>query len=101
MSLSPARLRLLELMQRVNFGRIEKLRVREGEPVFDPAPRVVRQLRMDGENGPRRESSLRDFTLKKETVTFCRYLDEIGTGSICCIQIKHGLPFNMEVDSTS
>ena len=38
MSLSPARLRLPELMQRVNFGRIEKLRGREGDPVFGPHP---------------------------------------------------------------
>ena len=101
MSLSPARLRLLELMQRVNFGRIEKLRVREGEPVFDPAPEVVYQVKLDGEDDPRIEMSLGDFALKKEIVKLCRYLDKIGTGSVRRIFIKHGLPFNMEVDSTS
>lgn len=37
-SLTPARRRLLELMQEINFGRIEGLAVRGGEPVLDPPP---------------------------------------------------------------
>ena len=37
-SLSPARQKLLRLMQSVNFGRIEQLRVSGGEPVFAPPP---------------------------------------------------------------
>jgi len=37
-ALTPARKRLVELMQEVNYGRIEELRVENGEPVFDPRP---------------------------------------------------------------
>ena len=37
-SLTPARRRLVELMQEVNFGRIERLKVRDWEPVLDPPP---------------------------------------------------------------
>ena len=37
-SLSPARRRLVELMQEVNFGRIEGLHVRDGEPILEQAP---------------------------------------------------------------
>ena len=36
-SLSPARRRLVELMQEVNFGRIKSLRILDGDPTFDPA----------------------------------------------------------------
>jgi hypothetical protein len=43
-TLTPARKRLLELMQEINYGRIEKLHVRDGEPVFDPPPTVLRLL---------------------------------------------------------
>ncbi|HRV31532.1 MAG TPA: hypothetical protein P5169_07450 [Kiritimatiellia bacterium] len=35
-SLTPPQARLVELMQRLNFGRIEDLHVRNGEPQFTP-----------------------------------------------------------------
>ena len=44
-ALSPARRRLVELMQEVNFGRIESLCVRDAEPLLEPAPRVLRDAR--------------------------------------------------------
>ena len=52
-SLSPPRRRLIELMQQINFGRIESLLVRNGEPAFDPAPVVIREVKFGGDNGPR------------------------------------------------
>jgi hypothetical protein len=47
-------------MQRLNFGRIENLHVRGGEPVFDPAPRVSKKLKIGGENDPRPEAACED-----------------------------------------
>ena len=44
-SLPPARRRLLTLMQELNFGWIENLSVQDGDPVFDPPPTVVRQVK--------------------------------------------------------
>ena len=41
-SISPARQRLIGLMQEIGFGRIENLDLVGGEPVFDPPPRVTR-----------------------------------------------------------
>ena len=46
-SLSAPRKRLIEDMQRVNFGRIE-VRIHGGEPVLQPAPRVIRLVEMTG-----------------------------------------------------
>jgi len=43
-ALSPARRRLVELMQEINYGRIERLEVRDGEPVFDPPRTTGRTL---------------------------------------------------------
>ena len=56
-SLSDSHRRLVELMQRLNFGRIQNLVVRDGEPVFDPAPKVIQKVKIGGENGPRPELS--------------------------------------------
>ena len=56
--MSPARRRLVELMRRVHFGRLEGLVVRGGEPVLDggDAPRVFLEVKFGGENGLRAEA---------------------------------------------
>ena len=97
-TLSPARRRLLALMQGINFGRIERLVVRDGEPVFDPAPRVVREIKFGGENGPRPEVKAQDFVLKAQTVELFTSLGRLGDGTVECIEVQHGLPFRMKVE---
>ncbi|HOM98863.1 MAG TPA: hypothetical protein PLM33_01270 [Acidobacteriota bacterium] len=97
-SLTPARRRLLELMQEINFGRIEGLAVRGGEPVLDPPPRVVREIKFGGENGPRRELGSDDFALKAQAVEFFAHLSRLGDGTVEILEIKHGLPFRMSVE---
>ncbi|HCF06303.1 MAG TPA: hypothetical protein DEU72_08760 [Desulfomicrobiaceae bacterium] len=97
-SLTPARRRLLELMQEINFGRIEGLAVRGGEPVLDPPPRVVREIKFGGENGPRRELGSDDFALKAQAVEFFTHLSRLGDGTVEILEIKHGLPFRMSVE---
>lgn len=94
-SLSPARRRLLELFQQVNFGRVERLSIQNGEPQLDPPPRVIREIKFGGENGPRAERDASDFVLKSQVVELFRYFDQVGNGTIDAIEVKHGLPFRM------
>jgi hypothetical protein len=96
-SLSPACRQLLELMQLVNFGRIEGLVVRAGDPVLDPIPRVVREVKFGGENGPRPERNAGNFALKEQVVELFRHLDLLGDGTAEVLEVKHGLPFRMLV----
>jgi hypothetical protein len=91
------RKRLVELMQRVNFGRIENLIVRNGEPVLTPAPRIIREHKFAGENGPRPELGTGDFRLKAQLTDLFNLLDKIGNGTIAVLTIKHGLPFLADV----
>lgn len=97
-SLSEAQCRLVELLQNLNFGRIEGLHVKAGEPIFDPAPRVLRRLKIGGDNNPRPETVLPDFWLKQQTVEMLEAIAELGEGEVLSIEVKHGLPFSMEVD---
>jgi len=97
-SLSSARRRLLNLMQDLNFGRIERLVVLNGEPVFEPAPRVVREVKFGGENGPRPELGAGDFALKAQVVELFERLDRLGDATLECLEVKHGLPFRMHVE---
>jgi hypothetical protein len=96
-ALSPARRRLVELLQHLNFGRVEGLSVLDGDPVFDPPPRLVREVKFGGENGPRSEAAAADFPLKSQLVELFQHFDEIGDGTIDVLEIKHGLPFRMVV----
>lgn len=98
-SLSAPRARLLVHMQRLNFGRIENLEIRDGDPVFDPAPQFVRDVKFNARNGPRPEAEWADFVLKAEVLDFFAQLDELGNGTIRALEVQHGLPFKMEVET--
>ena len=101
-SLSPGRRRLLELMQRVNFGRIENLRLRDGDPVFDAPspPRVVLELKFGAENGPRPEAAVVDFALKQQVLDLFAHFDRLRDARVEALAVKHGLPFGMHVEAS-
>ena len=97
-SLSPQRKRLVELMQGLNFGSVEGLHVRAGEPTFNPPLRVIREVKFGGDNGPRLEMARRDFALKAEVLDLFAQMDAMGDGIIRSLEVKHGLPFKMAVE---
>ena len=84
--------RLVGIMQRMNFGRIEDLHVLDGEPLFDPPPRIVRSVKLGRENGPRPEAGHPDFALKAEVIELIAHLEAVGDGVIERIEVQHGLP---------
>jgi hypothetical protein len=96
-TLSPARRRLVALMQRINFGRLEGLAVRGGEPVLDPMPRVVVEHKFASENGPRPEARQADFALKAQVLDLLTLLDSVRDGTVPLLSVKHGVPFLAEV----
>jgi hypothetical protein len=95
--LSEPRRRLVRLMQQLLFGRIEDLRIRRGEPLFDPPPTTIREHKFGGENGPHAKVRADDFLLKDQVVDLFRQLDALGDGLIAVLEVKHGLPFRMLV----
>lgn len=96
--LSSALRRFLEILQRINHGTIYDLRVRAGEPVLDSPLKVVRQIKLGAENGPRPESARGDFALKAQHIEFFAQLRAIGDGTVAELEVKHGLPFMMAVE---
>jgi len=96
--LSPARERLLRLMQAINFGWIEDLAVHDGEPNFDPPPRVVRKVKIGADNGPRQEMGSADFALRREVVELFEHLEHVGNGVVRCIEVKYGMPFTVDIE---
>lgn len=97
-SLTKAQRDLVELCQQHPFSRIECLLVRGGEPVLSPPPRVIQKLRMGSDNGPRPESALPDFWLKKQLVELLETIAALEDGEIRSIEIAHGLPLTVEIE---
>ena len=99
--LSEPRRRLLELMQEINYGRIENLEVRGGEPVFDPPPSVVRLYLFGRSNGPNAARGHDGFALKKKVVELFEVFDRERLLSIKELMIDNGLPVRMTVADTA
>jgi hypothetical protein len=97
-SLSISRTRLLVTMQRLNFGRIEALTIRNGEPVFQPAPRIIQDIKIGGENGSRPELTIEDFALKTSVIELFDHLERIGDGTLESIEVKYGMPFRLVIE---
>lgn len=96
-SLSPARQRLVELMQEVNFGRIERLEVREGEPLLDPPPRILRKVAFGRMNAPNPARAKDDFVLKEPVRELFDLFDREIAVVVESLDLQHGLPVRMTV----
>ena len=90
--LSAPRQALVRLFQSVNFGYIEGLDVRGGEPVFNPAPAVFVEVKLDSDSEPRPETNLTDFELRSEVIRLMEQFEELGNGSIERIDVRYGVP---------
>ena len=99
--LSSAKQRLLRLFQTINFGRVEELEIRAGEPEFSPAPRIFLELKLDTANGPRSESRLDRFPLRNQVERFFAQIAQLKDGNIELIEVRHGLPFRMVIEAMS
>jgi hypothetical protein len=96
-SLTESRQRLVEWMLYLQFGKIEQLPIRNGDPVLTPRPRATREVKLCGENGSRPEREAADFLLKQQVVELFGHFDRIGTGTVQLLEIKNGLPFRFLV----
>jgi hypothetical protein len=97
-SLTPDQTRLVELMQTLNFGRVEVLHVQNGQPVFSPPPKVIRKLKMGGENTSRAEAEYGDFRLKHGVIELLEIIARLSDGEVRLIEVRFGLPVTVEIE---
>jgi hypothetical protein len=96
-ALSPARQRLVEIMQEVNFGRIEGLRVRDAEPLLEPVPRVLRDIVFGKVNSPNPARGREDFALKEQLIELFDLFDRERSVTVESLVVQNGLPVRMTV----
>ena len=99
--LSPSRRALVRICQATNFGYVQDLTVRNGEPIFTTSlPVVLADVKLDSEDERRSESALPDFVLSAEHVRLMLLLDGIEDGKIARIEIRAGLPRRVVVEKS-
>jgi hypothetical protein len=95
--LSPARQRLVEVMQETPYGRIGPFEVQGGEPVFSPLTTIEEEIVLEKADAPSSARQKTDFILKKEVVALLQYFDRKQNFSIKKLEIQNGLPRRMTV----
>jgi len=87
------------LFQTINFGRVEELEIRKGEPEFSPPPRVFVELKLDAADGPRPETRLDRFAVRSQVERFFTQIARLSQGTVEVIEVRHGLPFRMVIEA--
>lgn len=96
-SLNPGQRRIVEIIETLGFGVIERLLIRNGLPCYDPEARIVQTIKLD--SGPERQPdrSCADLTLKKEFESLFYQLSLLDD-AIVDVEIRHSLPFRLVLE---
>ncbi len=92
-SLTPAQRRLVEFIHPVNYGRIEGLAVRNGQPVFDPPPRRLFQEKFSAKKQTEPKPSPAELATKPQVAQLIERLSSLSDETVVSIEIQNGLPF--------
>jgi hypothetical protein len=96
--LSPSERRFVVAMNELRFGRFEFLRIEHGKLVLDPWPAATRSFKFGNGHLAARKEVPNEFELKRHVAQFFERVRSIEAGEIRCLEVRHGLPFSMEVE---
>jgi hypothetical protein len=95
--LLPSEVVFVAAMEHLSFGRFECLQIRGGELVLDPWPTTIRDIKFaTPKNAGKPELSTAE--LRPQVAELFEYVRTGDTGAIRILEIRHGLPFAMEVE---
>ena len=97
--ISPPRQALVRLCQSVDYGQIIGLQIRDREPVFNPPPTVLLDIKLDADCLPRREAALDDFVLREEVHRLLERIDRLEKGRLDRIEVRAGIPRRVLIES--
>jgi hypothetical protein len=91
--------RFVQAMQDLGFGRFEFLQIRNGELVLDPWPTTVRDVKFGSQEPTPLRLRSAEFELKRQVVELFEYVRSVEAGEIRALEVRHGLPFSMEIET--
>jgi hypothetical protein len=95
--LLPSEAMFTAAMQQLGFGRFEYLQIRQGELVFNPGPVTVRDVKFGSPVTTGRPAAATS-ELRPQVAEFFAYVREVDAGEIRELDVRHGLPFSMEIE---
>lgn len=84
-------------MWELGFGIFKHLQIRGGEMVVEPAPVTVRHVKFGTPATPAKRSGAVS-ELRQQTAELFAYIRGVDRGEIRTLEIRHGIPFSMEVE---
>jgi hypothetical protein len=96
-SLGQSQRRTVEIIETLGFGVLQGLSIRDGQPCFEPAPRIVQSVKLDSDAESRSECANPESALKKQFQVLFRHLNELREGTVD-IEVCHGLPFRLVLE---
>jgi hypothetical protein len=96
-SLDPRRFRLVEIIEELVFGRIEKLSIVDGEPSYERAFQIVQEIKLGSLPQRRPDDGDSDLTLKKEFEDLFSELSRLRDG-VVDIEVRHATPFKLVLE---
>ena len=94
--LLPSEVAFVAVMQQLEFGRFEYLQIRGGEVVLDPWPVTFRDIKFATPKNVGKPE-LGTAELRAQIAEFFEYVRSGDAGEIRILEVRHGLPFAMEV----
>jgi hypothetical protein len=95
--LLPSEVVFVAAMQQLGFGRFEFLQIRGCELVLNPGPLTVHHVKF-GTPATTAKTSGSTSELRQQIAEFFAYVREVDVGEIRCLEVRHGVPFSMEVE---
>ena len=95
--LLPSEVAFIAAMQELGFGLFELLQIRGGELVLTPPPVTVRYVKFGtaATTGKPLDGALE---LRQQLAELFGYVREVDSGEIRTLEVRHGLPFAMEIE---
>ena len=85
-------------MQQLGFGRFEALRIAGGKLELNPWPKTVHGVKFASQDTTTLRTLPENFALKQQQAEFFRYVRCTEKGEIGILEIRHGIPFSMEIE---
>jgi len=95
--LNPGQRWIVEIIEALGFGTIERLSIFGGLPCCDPEPRIIQTVKLDSEPGRQPDRGRADLTLKKDFERLFDQLTRLGDG-VVDIEVQHRLPFRIVLE---
>lgn len=96
--LLPSEKHFVKVLREVGYGRIELVRVHQGELVLDPLPKIVRTFKFGVATPPLPQPRVSDFVLKRQHIDFFQQIRGITAGEARRIAVQCGLPVSAEFE---